>query len=258
MRVVVWNVSHWQRTEDQRRAAWAAVADLGDVGLLQEVVPPPDAENVVYTAIGGSRPWGSAVAGFTANVAPITHSRGRSSKAPVALANTFPGSVAVAAVGEGANTLVLVSMYGVIDNGYADTTVNRQLTDLVPLFDNPQYEGRILLGGDLNITTQWMGKDQRYRAWEVATFRRINAFGLRDCVDQFRPDGPLDGCGCADGDDCRHVRTQYHARSQRPWQNDYVFVSTRLLARVTSTVVVDRNDLRGLSDHLPIVVDLEV
>ena len=156
--------------------------------------------------------------------------------------------------------LTFVSMYGVIEHGYADTTVNRQLSDLVPLFDDPRYEHGIVLGGDLNITTQWNGKDLRYRAWEQATLVRMSGFGLVDCLDLKRPAGPLDGCDCDDGVACRHIRTQHHPRSSRPWQNDYVCASRALTTAdtVTRAEVVDGPALRELSDHLPLIVELDL
>jgi len=153
--------------------------------------------------------------------------------------------------------VTFVSMYGVIDNGYADTTVHRQLSDLASLFDDPHLGKNVILGGDLNVTTQWTGKEARYRDWEITTLARIKAFGLADCLDLMRPDGPLPGCDCPDGDGCRHIRTQYHPRSARPWQNDYAFASQSLVGPggITRAEVIDDPHLRTLSDHMPLQVD---
>ncbi len=85
----------------------------------------------------------------------------------------------------------------------------------------------LLWGGDLNITRQWVNEEARYREWEKATFARIAAFGLVDVLDRKRHDGPLAGCGCADGEECRHIRTQRHDKSPRPWQNDYISTALR-------------------------------
>ena len=259
VRIVVWNLSHWQKPQSQRVKAWAWLRDFGtDVALLQETDPPDDVPSVVYRPIGATRRWGSAVIGLTTEVGAITQAAGRANSKPANLVLTHPGAVAIGTVGRAGRPLTLVSMYGLIDDGYADTTVNRMLTDLVPLFDNPILGREVVLGGDLNITTQWVGSQVRYRHWERATFDRIAAFGLRDCLDAFRADGALDGCGCLDGDGCRHLQTQYHPRSTRPWQNDYVFASTELVAKgdVTSAYVVDDPAVRPLSDHLPLVLEM--
>lgn len=259
MRLVTWNMSHWQKTESQRTAAWAALRALEpDVALLQEAVPPAGVENVVYRAIGDGRAWGSAVVGFTTPLEEMTHANGRYNKQPVSLQCTIPGSVAIARASFDRREITFVSMYGVIDDGYADTTVHRQLSDLVPLLDQPKTE--IVLGGDLNITTQWIGKEARYRDWELATFARIRAFGLVDVMDLKRPDGPLQGCGCADGEQCRHVHTQRHSQSHRPWQNDYVFASRRLAMpeRLVRAEVVDDPALHELSGHMPLLVEIDL
>jgi hypothetical protein len=251
MRVVVWNMG-------RQRDSWAELATLGpDVALVQEAVPPVGRGQVVYRPIGGSRPWGSAVVGFGTEVTEVTHARGRYNTADQHLHQTWPGSIAIATIGSDAQRLTLVSMYGMIDDGYADTTVHRQLSDLVPLLDDPSHEGHTLIGGDLNITTQWVGHQARYRYWELATFDRIRAFGLVDCLDRYRAAGPLPGCGCLDGEACRHIRTQQHPRSARPWQNDYVFASRQAAdERVIGARVVDEVRFSALSGHFPLAVEL--
>jgi hypothetical protein len=260
VRIVVWNMSHWQKSEAERVAGWQWLREVGaDVALVQEAVPPSEGCSAVYRPISSARPWGSAVVGFTTEVIPVTEASGRYSSKPAKLLVTHPGAVAVGTVRVGERPLTLVSVYGLIDDGYADTTVNRVLSDLVPLLDDPTLGTHLVFGGDLNITTQWVARQARYRAWQQATLARIAAFGLHDCVDLFRASGPLDGCNCLDGDACRHVRTQYHPRSARPWQNDYVYASDALVAdgQVASCRVVDEPDLRPLSDHLPVVLELE-
>jgi hypothetical protein len=160
----------------------------------------------------------------------------------------------------GKTALTFVSIYGLIDNGYADTTLNRQLSDLAPLFDDPAHAGRIIMGGDLNITTQWTGSQAKYGAWQAATFQRIAGFGLVDCLDVYRPEGPLEGCGCRDGERCRHIRTQRHPSSQRPWQNDYLFASAALTSRkvLTQARVHDSEAIEALRDHMPLVADFDL
>jgi hypothetical protein len=255
---VVWNLSHWEKRESERREAWKAVQDLGEVALLQETVPPKDIENCVYREVGGRRRWGSSIVGFGVPVTEVTEAKGRYNSQPVRIVSEdLVGTMAIAQVGSGSSAITAISMYGLIRDGYADTTVNRQLSDLVPLLDNHRLGRRVLLGGDLNITTQWVGKDARYAAWEGATLQRFAAFGLTDLLLAHRPSQePLPGCGCSFGDACRHIRTQYHGRSKRPWQNDYVFASEALTPKITDVRVVDSPVLRKLSSHLPIVLKI--
>jgi hypothetical protein len=185
MRVAVWNVG-WNRTKAQVDMIWGILRDeIGaDVALLQEVVVPEGLPAVwrAIDASGRGRRWGSAVVGLTCDVEEVTTAQGRENTTPQVLLQTWPGSVAVAQAG-GPRGLTLISVYGLINQGYADMIVNRQLSDLTPLFDDRKHEKRIVLGGDLNITTQWTGAQARYGTWEAATFQRISAFGLVDCLD---------------------------------------------------------------------------
>lgn len=263
MRVVVWNMSHWLRSEEQRQLGWSVLREelKADVALLQETVPPePYADQAVYRPIGGTRPWGSAVVGITVDVTKVEDAKGRVNSGPRSILVTQPGTVAVASAEVNGSPLTFISIYGLIEDGYADTTVNRQLSDLAPLFDDPRHEGRIVLGGDLNITTQWAGGQAHYALWEAATFERIRAFGLVDCLDVHREDGPLEDCGCEHGDRCRHIQTQVHASSSRPWQNDYLFASAELTRDVLAKawVHVDSEAVRALGDHFPLVADLDL
>jgi hypothetical protein len=241
---------------------WSVLRDeIGaDIALVQEAVPP-ERSSAVWQPIGGARRWGSAVVGFTVEVAEVLEAQGRANSTPQGLKRTWPGSVAVAkAPTRGGGALTFVSLYGLIDNGYADTTVNRQLSDLAPLFDDPQHEHRIVLGGDLNITTQWTGSQARYGLWQAVTLQRLAALGLADCLDLHRAAGPLAGCGCRGGAECRHIRTQRHPRSNRPWQNDYLFASKALTSRLilTRALVYDSEFIHELGDHLPLVADLDI
>ena len=260
LRIAIWNMDHCIKAA-QRSKAWQSLRSLGvDVALLQECVPIDGLQSVLYRLIGGTRDWGSAVAGLTVDVTPIVSVRGRAHSCEQDLAASHPGTLAVGAVQIGDITITLVSAYGLIDGGYADTVVNRQLSDLAPLLDDPDRGKYVIFGGDLNITTQWTDRDERYRRWEEATFARIESLGLVDLIDRWRGDGPLTGCGCSYGEACRHVRTQYHPRSSRPWQNDYAYASEALVASgmVKDVRVLDDGAPSPLSQHLPIVIDLSI
>ncbi|MEZ5171346.1 MAG: hypothetical protein R3A49_11435 [Acidimicrobiia bacterium] len=258
MRLIIWNMHHWRQPADTRPKAWEWLKQNADVALVQEASPPDELRSESFQPIHDTQDWGSGVIGFGIEVEVIAQARGRANKRDSDLLQTWPGSVAVGRVDVGGRRITLVSAYGVIDNGYAVTTVNRILTDLVPLFDEPSLGKYVILGGDLNITTQWTGSDERYLPWHRAAFQRIEAFGLRDCLDAFRADCPLEGCGCTDGDVCRHIHTHVHQGSDRPWQDDYVFASEPLFNEnvLTHAEVLDTPELRDLSDHLPVAVGL--
>lgn len=259
MRVLVWNMDHWLRRSVHAEAwSWLREESGADVALLQESTPEQDPGRVIYRPIGGTRQWGSSVIGLTMDVVPVEVARGRAQRSDTRLPDSHPGTIAIGSTTLGDRSLTLVSAYGLIEDGYADTAVHRQLSDLAPLFDDPIRGRHLLFGGDLNITTQWTGSQARYRGWERTTFARIDALGLVDLLDRWRVGGPLEGCDCLDGAWCRHVQTQDHPRSSRPWQNDYAFGSEALLTEqlVTNVEVLDTERTRGLSQHRPIMITL--
>jgi|RhiMetdeSRZDD1v2_1073273.scaffolds.fasta_scaffold412739_2 exonuclease III len=132
-------------------------------------------------------------------------------------------------------------------------TVNQQLDDLTSLLKlaRSQY---IVLAGDLNISTQFKGLDGvRHRA----AFERLTHFGFVDALALGRPArAPLTHCHCRETR-CLHVQTQWHNRSLKPWQTDYVFVSAPLACAVTACSVVPWERGR-CSDHAPLVLVLDL
>lgn len=255
-RIISWNMSHWLRSPEERSAAWGYLRALApDFVLLQEAVPPEDLgpAHCVYRpgGIGGYRPWGSAVISFSHPIKEVVEVTSPHGKQPAQLHETFPGSVAIATCESG---LTLISIYSVIENGYAITTLQRQLSDLTPLFDTALGR-RVVLAGDLNVTTQF---EEPHRSRHRNALERLEAFGLGDALDLERPArGPLGGCSCG-CDPCRHVRTQRHLKSEFPWQNDYFFVSRSLQPRVKACQAMDcgEPDPWSFSDHCPLILEL--
>lgn len=265
-------MDHWRRSQELRERAWAFLESTvrPDIALVQEAVPIGRGRAVVFRE-GGIRDeraepprdlwWGSGVVSYGPAISAVESATGPFSAAPVSLLRSFPGAVAIADVGD-SGSLVVISAYGVIDRGYADTTVHRILSDLTPLIDERQGVG-IVFAGDLNITTQWSAKHRSFlrgRHEECLRrdrnlFDRFEALGLRNVAVR-SASGALPACDCSDGDECRHVQTQRHERSTFPWQNDYIFLSRDLLDRVVRVEVFDQDDAWELSGHCPIALEL--
>ena len=147
--------------------------------------------------------------------------------------------------------ITVVSVYGLIEYGYAVTTLHRILSDLTPLFDTSNGR-RVVVGGDLNCSTQLAPP---HRTRHKTVFDRFVSLGLVNVTERRLDDAVLVGCPCAD-EPCRHVRTHFHSKSPKPWQDDYVFVSAAL-ATSASCEVLDRGATdRPLSDHAPVVVSI--
>jgi exonuclease III len=254
LKLVSWNMSHWQKTPELRKGAWDYLRSIRvDFALLQETVPPDDlqSQSFVYRqgGIGANRPWGSAVVSFAGPITPVQEAKSRYGNSVSNLHLTFPGSIAIATTEKG---FTLVSMYSVMDQGYAITTVHRQLSDLTPLFDSV-FGRRVILAGDLNISTQLPEPD---RSRHRNAFDRLLTLGLVDAFSLSRPARePLDGCPCKDLP-CHHVQTQRHGRSKTPWQNDYFFVSDILVPKVKACKPLHDGYSWLLSDHCPIVLEI--
>jgi len=252
-RLVSWNMSHWQKTHEQRLQAWNHLRSLKpDFALLQEAVPQDDlpASRCVFRpgGIGSSRPWGSLVVSFTEDIDAIQRVRA-SGRAEFDPHQTYPGALAIAKTKSG---LTLISLYAVMEHGYAITTLHRQLSDLTPLLDSPQGKHAIL-AGDLNISTQFR---EPHRTRHANALDRIGSLGMVDALRMNRPPrDPPTRCPCVDRP-CLHVQTQRHPKSATPWQNDYVFVSAALAPNVRACHPIDAGYPWSLSDHCPVVVEL--
>jgi Endonuclease/Exonuclease/phosphatase family len=260
MRIATWNIAH--------RAAWPAAAGLlgrlgVDVVLLQEA---PAAAATAWTqfvmphqAISAGRRWASAVASSTVPLESVVRARPRWADGDVPLLQTFPGSVAVAEANLGDDTpLLFVSLYGLIDHGYAYTTLHRQISDLTALLDS-RLGRRVILGGDFNAGTQ---STPRWRRLYDNLWERLELLGLIDLLERTRGErGPLPGCGCALGERCGHVHT-VKLRSGRPVQADYLFATHEVAERLTAIRIPDGRDGEPdpftVSDHRPIVADFEL
>ncbi len=166
------------------------------------------------------------------------------------LTNTHPGSVAIAQLTvPGIQAITLVSVYGVLD-GSAVSTVLRVIADLVPLFDSP-YGSRVILGGDLNVSTATTNPRNLARAETVlAAIRSLGVVDAKGLVAEPPPSAP--DCSCGHGGTCSHIAT---------WgqdELDHLFVSPSLAGQVTGVSVNRAVVEAGLSDHTPLFLDMEL
>lgn len=257
-RIVSWNMNHWQNKAKSEQA-WAYLDALQpDIAILQECVPPLG-RNVVYKqgGISRSRQWGSAVVSHGSKIKEIQSVKSRYSAKQIALLQTHPGCVAIAEVyPKNIDPITVVSVYGLIDRGYAITTVHRILSDLTPLIDSPLGK-RLVLGGDLNLSTQLPSPDrERHRN----TFERIKGLGLADLLaSTANSRSTAADCPCEDTQ-CTHVQTHKHSQSDAPWQNDYIFATRPLAKSVSAAYVIADGDPDpwSLSDHCPVVAEFRL
>lgn len=257
LRVVSWNMNHWQNSPAARDAAWdylygpLAEKTGWDVALLQECRPRPSDAGYAWTPVRGLA-WGTAVAVRSGTLRRIDLED-----------DSHPGCVVATAVElDRGVQCTAVSLYGLQEQRkrvdgehhslrYAVTAVHRMLSDLTPLIDlhgRQRAKSPLVAGGDLNVSTQIDPPDRR-RHREVLD--RIAGLGLHDAWEWAPDDQLAPDCVCAD-EPCRHVRTHTHRRSTRPWQLDYVFANDAWKIVSVQTVLDDGTWRR--SDHAPVAV----
>jgi endonuclease/exonuclease/phosphatase family metal-dependent hydrolase len=255
MRVATWNMNYWRRTPEDRAAAWSFLTDLGlDVALVQEA-NPPDGLAAIHRpgGIDQHRRWGSAIVSFAGGLRALDQIDSPEANKKLDLLRTFPGSVAIAEHVDAGEPVVFVGAYGVLDGGYAITTMHRVLFDLTPLLDS-RIGKRLVLGGDLNCSTQLEGRDrERHRN----LFDRFASLGLVDLLGATAGSRPtLEDCPCSD-DPCLHVRTVRHARSVKPWHDDYLFATRALAKHLRDCQPVSEAHAWELSDHCPVLAEFQ-
>jgi hypothetical protein len=201
------------------------------------------------------RPWSAAVVtthGTPANV--NARAKGSSGRRPnVAFGPSKPGTWAAGMVrAKGIGSITCVSLYGFMDE-LSDASVHRSLSDISPIFTDPKYREYVLIGGDLNASTQW--ERDEFRRRDANLLARLEAFGLVDCLAKMRTK-PLEGCTCNLGRKCTHSWTRFDAKHAK-LQVDYLFASEALAARLTTCEALHPPDWAKYSDHSPIIATFE-
>ena len=257
MRIVVWNVA-------RQSLAFDALGTLEpDIALLNESLPPAGASGIWRPATegrdGARRPWSVAVLS-PHRLVEITDARPtwRQSMRDVPFVSSRAGSWIAASVEMApASPVTAVALYGLLDE-FSDASVHRSLSELSPVFDDPRYRQRVLLGGDLNTWTGWPAKDP-FLARDLNLLYRFEALGLVDCLALMRTKGRLEGCPCTFGDACTHTRTRRDPRRPDiPYQNDYLWASPILASRLRSCQALANDDWFSISDHAPIVAEFDL
>jgi len=221
-----------------------------DIALLQETVPPTDhscSSYLIYGEAGdtykGKRGWGSAV--LTKNM----------TLRELSFENQYAGALVGGEVTlSNEVTLTVFSLYGLMEHGYSTTTVHRMLSDLTFILNGEGvYKGknqRVIIGGDFNASLQcdedWRKKHPRrtyYRNAHRILFARLRDFNLHNCFSRFYSSP---------------VQTLRHRSSEKPWQNDYIFVTGELQSHLTSCKVIDSAEVKNLSDHNPVIAEFDI
>lgn len=231
-------MAYWSHKQYETEAWNYFSKELGcDVILFQESFPNIEIlnnEQLIWNSIGGSRPWGSGI------YSPKYKIREYSFK------NNFFGAVTAAEVEIRIDfKLIVISLYGLMEKisnvVYSIPNLHRIFSDLTGILENSETRHKIVLGGDLNASLQ-IDAQQTYDSHRVL-FDRLKEFGLVNCFDNYFND---------------FVQTHRHSRSDKPWQNDYFFISKKLEKHLDDCKVINNEKVHKLSDHNPVIIELEV
>lgn len=270
--VLVWNMALGSYPKRDPRPGWSKLKELTEgrahIALLNEAADVPSSLHAVFESQGTKgrdrkrRPWSTAIVS-NIPMTPISDAKPRNylgqSRTHYWFENSRPGSwTAVSVQLSESVEITCISLYGLLDD-LSDASVHRSLSDLDPIFSDPRYANRVILGGDLNLTTQWHGEP---RARAMGVFDRIRSFGLEDCLLAKRDAGRIDGCTCSP-DPCTHTRTKWEPGSTDggyPHQMDYLFATPNLIENggLVRCEVPPAEVWNSVSDHAPLEATFEV
>jgi len=166
----------------------------------------------------------------------------------------YQGSLTIAKVSHDRLNLAVINAYGLFERigpnsrkKMATPGLHRKLSDLSPILwkrVDIDVHG-FLLAGDLNHDRR-MDSHKTFKKKDSnphsGLFERIEDFQLTDLLVKKYPDG---------------VQTYKSVRGDFPWQLDHAFVSNGL-ASTANAFVSEIGLTQGLSDHNPVIVDLEI
>lgn len=222
-------VATWNVRRKKTSAVWNQLNPNPDVFLLQETSISEDEipnKKVHGKNIGGTRKWGSAIVTRKHKLTPIELKT-----------NSHPGALATASLTmPNKPPIQLISMYGLMIDGYSITTLHRMLSDLTSFIDN--YARKyIILAGDLNADLYLDGRLKN--SSNKLLFERIQNFGFVDCLAHFHP---------------YPIQTWRRPNDKTPWQLDYFYANKPLFTKLKSCHLVENH----MSDHNPIIAVFDI
>ena len=238
IRIATWNMAYWSHKPFHKESWNYFTNELNcDILLFQESVPDFEtvhSKNTVWNKIGGNRDWGSGVYTSSYSIKEIsidTKFIGCVTATEIEINKTF--------------SLIVISVYGLMEKiqnvTYAIPNLHRIFSDLTGIIESRSTKNRLIIGGDLNASLQ-IDELQTGNSHKVF-FDRLKEFQLINCFDNYYQD---------------FVQTHRHRRSDRPWQNDYFFISKKLEKSLTNCEVIYNETVGKLSDHNPIIIELRI
>ena len=222
---MTWNLGYWQHRA-HHDDAWRYIREeiKPDLALLQEV-KPPNLENQEYfnfEPIHGG--WGTAL-----------YSRGLPLER--CTFKGYPSRVVLARCQVKGFELITASIH-------APIIKRRVFPHLEKIFDEIEDiagERTFIVGGDLNsarLAEQvWPGYGHG------PFFERLADSPFFDCMMKFHDE---------------EQQTYFRSDVSRPWQDDHLFVSHDIADKVVSCYVLNNEITRRVSDHIPVVLEINI
>ena len=226
MKIITWNLGYWQ-FKHHHMDAWTYLRDElePDIALLQEVCPPPleDGEALLFEEIRNG--WGTALYGKGVSLNKVS-------------LEGYPGRVAAALVQmQGEQVFYAASVH-------APIIERRVFPHLDNIFDGIEAafsKGTFVIGGDLNSARLaekvWPGYGHG------PFFERIDHGRFFDCCRKFHP---------------KEIQTFFRPGQIHPFQDDHLFASADLADRVVACDTIHNEMTRKVSDHIPLVAEIDL
>ena len=233
-------MAHWSHKKHDKDSWNYFVNELDyDILLFQESYPNMeilDKNKLVWNEIGDNRPWGSGIYSKKYKIRELNFN------------NSFFGAVTASEITISDDlALIVISLYGLFEKIgnviYATPNLHRILSDLTGILQSRGTKHRVIIGGDYNVSVQ-IDLDPNYPDNDnKLVFDRLENFGLVNCYDNYYSD---------------FVQTHRHSRSEKPWQNDYFFISKKLSNYLVNCEVIVDESIVKYSDHNPVLIELEI
>ena len=258
--VVAWNLNHWPRAHSAAdvAATWTYLRDeLGaDVALVSEAAPPVGWEPVAVIGDlgdGSAGSWGAAIVNLTGAVelTEVTEVPAPDRMSTLPFRWTRPGTAAAATFDHPDGPVTLACVYGKFVGGRSYATMLHHAADLAPLLET---QPRVLVAGDMNLTTQWVGADASSTpsSRPPRTPSPAGVCATSSPRPGYRPPTTADASRNRAGT-CRPTGTPDPPGRGRSTTPSRARPFARLSVRVDAGAVLEHQ----LSDHAPVVIQLD-
>jgi len=227
VKVITWNLGFWQHKSNHEKA-WLYLREQikPDLALLQEVKPIElrDNECMLFRQI--IQNWGTAL--YTRNM-PLKE---------LILPTKYSGRTIAATlkIPDGREATA-VSIHAPIINGRVFPYLSEIFEEIEKAISGKPF----IVGGDLN--TARLAEKVWPRHGHGPFFERMAQSTFFDCHRKFHDN---------------EEQTFFRNGSKYPFQDDHLFVSRDLAACVKSCNVLDNKITRSLSDHIPVVAEINI